>query len=550
MSLASTITPLERLDAWMAEPEAERLEFKEAKANYDFDKLAKYCSALANEGGGRIILGVTDKRPRQVVGSHALPDPGHTVARLTRALQFRIEFEEIQHPHGRVLVFNAPPHMLGVPVQHEGIYWARAGDELKPMPPDQLRRIFDEAAPDFSAELHPKAVLSDLDPALIERFRAMWRRKSGNAALDALSPQQLLEDAELIQDGKLTLAALILAGTKAALGRYLAQAEVIFEYRSSESSLAHQQRVEYRQGFLEVLDSIWTTINLRNETLHFQEGFFIGDIPAFNEAVVREAILNAVTHRDYRRPESVFVRQFPRKLEIVSPGGFPDAITVENLLWKQSPRNRRIAESCARCGLVERSGQGANRMFEESIKEGKPKPDFTGTDAYQVSVTLRGEIQNPDFLRFLEKIGKERLATFSTQDLLILDSIQREEPLSGELKDRVPHLLEQGVIERIGRGRGVRFILSRKFRNFQGKPGSYTRDAGLDRENNKSLVAKHIKQSGPEGARFPELLGVLPHLSRDQVQGLLRELKQEKRIRVEGATRAARWLPDEGGPIA
>jgi ATP-dependent DNA helicase RecG len=78
----------------------------------------------------------------------------------------------------------------------------------------------------------------------------------------------------------------------------LAQAEVIFEYRSSEASLAHQQRSEYRQGFLAVLDSIWTTINLRNETLHFQEGFFIGDIPAFNAAVVREAILNAVTHRD------------------------------------------------------------------------------------------------------------------------------------------------------------------------------------------------------------------------------------------------------------
>ena len=135
----------------MAEPEAERLEFKEAKSNFDYDKLAKYCSALANEGGGRIILGVTDKRPRRVVGSHAFLEPGRTVAQLTRSLQFRIEFEEIQHPDGRVLVFTAPPHMLGVPVQHEGIYWARAGDELRPMPPDQLRRIFDEAAPDFSA---------------------------------------------------------------------------------------------------------------------------------------------------------------------------------------------------------------------------------------------------------------------------------------------------------------------------------------------------------------------------------------------------------------
>lgn len=223
-------TPVERLEAWMAEPEAERLEFKEAKSNYSYDKLARYCVALANEGGGRIVLGVTDKRPRRVVGSQAFPDPGHTAARLTRDLQFRIEFEEIQHPDGRALAFTAPPHMLGLPVQYQGIYWARAGDELKAMPPEQLRRIFDEAAPDFSAELHPQAVLSDLDPALIEQFRGMWRRKSGNAALDALTQQQLLEDAELMQSGKLTLAALILLGTKAAMGRHLAQAEVVFEY--------------------------------------------------------------------------------------------------------------------------------------------------------------------------------------------------------------------------------------------------------------------------------------------------------------------------------
>ena len=122
--------------------------------------------------------------------------------------------------------------------------------------------------------------------------------------------------------------------------------------------------------------------------------------------------------------------------------------------------------------------------------------------------------------------------------------------MGGDLKDRLPHLLEQGVIERIGRRRGVRFILSRKFRSFLGTPGSYTRDAGLDRETNKSLLAKHIGQSGPEGARFLELLGVLPHLSRNQVQGLLKEMKQEKRVRVVGATKAARWLTDDGGSIA
>src|ERR1035438_9288490 len=145
-------------------------------------------------------------------------------------------------------------------------------------------------------------------------------------------------------------------GTRPALGRRLAQAELVFEYRSSEASIPFQQRIEFRSGFLGYLDEIWSTINLRNEVLQYREGFFVGDIPAFNEAVVREAVLNALAHRDYRLPGSIFVRQFPRRLEIVSPGGFPPGITAANLLWRQSPRNRRIADACAKCGLVERSG--------------------------------------------------------------------------------------------------------------------------------------------------------------------------------------------------
>src|SRR5439155_11707415 len=130
--------------------------------------------------------------------------------------------------------------------------------------------------------------------------------------------------------------------------------------------------------------------DLRNDVQHYQDGLFMWDVPTFNERVVREALLNAVGHRDYRSGGSVFVRQFPRKLEIVSPGGLPNGITLANILWRQLPRNRRIAEALSRCGLVERSGQGMDRMFEGCIRESKPRPDFTGTDDYQVSVTLHG----------------------------------------------------------------------------------------------------------------------------------------------------------------
>jgi predicted HTH transcriptional regulator len=97
-------------------------------------------------------------------------------------------------------------------------------------------------------------------------------------------------------------------------GTLLPRAEVIFEYRNSESSISHQQRIEFRQGFLSFLDTLWSTINLRNEVVQYQDGLFRRDVPVMNETVVREAILNAVTHRDYRLPGSIFVKQFPRKL--------------------------------------------------------------------------------------------------------------------------------------------------------------------------------------------------------------------------------------------
>jgi ATP-dependent DNA helicase RecG len=183
-------------------------------------------------------------------------------------------------------------------------------------------------------------------------------------------------------------------------------------------------------------------------------------------------------------------------------------------------------------------------MFEESIKEGKPRPDFTGTDDYQVELTLRGEIQNPAFLGFLQKIGAERLATFGTRDLLVLDAVQHEESLAEDLKDRLPHLLDEGIIERIGRGRGVRFILSRKFHSFLGQQGAYTRRKGLDRETNKALLCKHIQENQQAGSAFRDLEQVLPALSRNQVQKLLQELKAEGRIRLTGSKRGGRWHPE------
>ena len=328
-------------------------------------------------------------------------------------------------------------------------------------------------------------------------------------------------------------------GTADACRRLLPQAEVIFEYRSSEAAVPAQHREAIRRGFLGTLNEVWELVNRRNDRQSYQDGLFRFEVLTFDEGSVREALLNALSHRDYHNPGSVFIRQYPRRLEIVSPGGFPPGITRENVLDRQLPRNRAIAEALEHCGLVERSGQGMNRIFEASIKQGKPLPDLDGTDAHQVRVSLRGELQHSAFVRFLEKLGRDRLDTFTTHDLLVLDLAYRGEKLPERLRSRVNHLVEVGALERFGR----KIILSRGLYAALGKHATYTRRKGLDHDAQKSLLMQHILVNSAEGAPLGDLVQVLPNVPELTVKRLLQELKREGRIRPTGQRRWARWVP-------
>jgi ATP-dependent DNA helicase RecG len=259
---------------------------------------------------------------------------------------------------------------------------------------------------------------------------------------------------------------------------------------------------------------------------------------------VREALLNAVSHRDYRSGSSIFVRQYPQRLEVVSPGGFPPGVTVENLLEAQNPRNRRLATALQKCGLIERSGQGMNLMFEHAIRQGKALPDFSGTSASEVKLCLRGAVTTPAFVRFLERLGGEKLKSFATDDFLALDHLRRDIALSAPLKARLPGLVQAGAVEAVGRGRGTKHILARSLYAALGGKGTYTRKKGLDRATNKALLLQHIKENAATGSQMKEFLEVLPAVGgRDVIKVLLRELRRDGAIHVLGAKKSARWYP-------
>lgn len=534
-------TSPEQLAQWLTEPEGLRLEFKEAKKRYDFEKLVSYCVALANEGGGKVILGVTDRRPRRIVGSAAFDEPGRTEAGLHNRLSHRIPVEELKVPEGRVVVIHVPGRLPGTAWHVDGRYLKRAGDDLVALGDAELRTMFAETGPDFSAQFCPGASIVDLIPAGIALFRQRWAQKKRDARIASWTDAEILANAELMVDGQVTYAAVVLFGNRQTLARSLAQAELVFEYRSSDASGPAADREEYREGFMTWQDALWTKINLRNDRQSYQDDFFRMDLPTFDEIPVREALLNAVAHRDYRLGGSVFVRQYPKRLEVVSPGGLPAGITPENILDHQNPRNRRLAEALARCGLIERSGQGMNLMVESAIRHGKPLPSFAGTDSHQVRLTLEGGVRNPAFVRFMERLGPDVLRSFSTQDYLALECLQHERDLPAQLKDRLSGLAAVGAVEVLGRGKGAHYILSEALYAALGAKGTHTRKKGLDRDTNKALLLKHLSRQGKIGAALAELRQVLPALPESAVQTLLGEMRNEGQVVLEGQRRWARW---------
>ena len=235
----------------------------------------------------------------------------------------------------------------------------------------------------------------------------------------------------------------------------------------------------------------------------------------------------------------MFIRQYQDRLLVESPGGFPHGISLDNILNRQLPRNRRIAEILSLCGLVERSGQGMNLIYELSIKEAKQLPDFTGTDDNFVSLTLNGLIIDTNMLSIINRIGNERLETLSTGDFLVINALYHEMAIEESLCPYLKRLTDLGIVEHVSRNK---YVLARSLYVAAGKSGVHTRKVGLDRDTNKELILMHIRKNGTQGTPFKELQQVLPGHSRGQIQVLLRELRNENRVYCEGNTSAAKWF--------
>ncbi|MDO8733682.1 MAG: ATP-binding protein, partial [Elusimicrobiota bacterium] len=370
-------------------------------------------------------------------------------------------------------------------------------------------------------------------------FKKKWAEKSKRSDYETFSDEKILTSAGLMSDKGLNYASLVLFGKKKKIDELLPGDEIIFEWRQDVKNITHDFRITWREPFFKIFDAIWETINARNLRIPFQEGLFQREIFAFSKKPVREALLNAVAHRDYTiNNQSIFIKASPEEFVIESPGGFPSGITIDNILHKRVWRNRCIAETFEKAGLVERSGQGMDDIFGNTIREGKGMPDLSKSDAFSVVLKIPAKVKDKNFIIFLEKIAKDRQIDFSFEEIYKLEKI-REHSIILDLEYK-KKFLDLGIIEQIGKTSGAKYILSHKYYINEGKVGIHTRITGLSREQKKELIINHLKKN--EKGYIKDFIDVFPELKRSDINNLLKELKGKERIIFVGPKKLGYWM--------
>ena len=499
-----------------------------------------YVIALCNEKGGRLVIGMTDKHPHSVVGtSQALNGLGQLESNIYRDTGIRPDVYELyvneETKEGRVLVIEIPSRPIGKVYKFEDVPLMRVGEELKPMDDKTYISIIQEQEPDFSEQICEGATIEDLDTEAIRVMKEKYAKKQKNPSFASLPDHQALSDLKLICDGHVTNAAVLLVGKEDFIESHFPQAKVMLEYRNTEAQINFDNRDVYGQPFFLLIDKLWNAINLRNGSIPAREGAYIFDIPFFNEDVIREVVNNAFAHRDYRRASEIVIKQYPTKMIFVNAGGFPQGVTIENLLTVPStPRNRLLADVLSKTGIVERSGQGVDKIFLYTLSEGKPKPDYSHTDDFCVTVILSASVKDSAFAIYVQSIQQElpdqqKLSVF---DVLALCEVRdgQKRPADKSIAQKLNSL---GFLEKHGKTTAQYYILPRRYYELTGDLAAYSQMTDWNIEQVWAVLLPFLQKYGKaKKGDMMKLFG--DHISEKQLRNYIDQLKTIDWLRSEG----------------
>ena len=365
--------------------------------------------AFANHKGGTVYFGVEDN-PVEVTGCNHDYDSQRIIEGIydkTRPSLF-VDIEDFEY-EGKLVIAISVKSDGKIYTTTDGRCLKRLGKNSKPLYPDELSNVYSAVQnPDFSGRIIRESTLDDINKLEVYNLKEKLRVRDPKSTLPDLEDNDFLRDLHLIKhDGdaeRLTVAGLLFVGKEISIQRLLPQAEVIYLHYSSDNLEEYDARQDMKVPLITVIDKLTERVRTYGKIENIQVGLFRLEVEEFPERVFQEALLNAMSHRDYQSNAAVYVKQYPDRIVIENPGGFLDGITENNIITHPSvPRNKLIAETLQNLKYVQRTGQGVDIIFKDMVSMGKPYPRYRSfNDA--VSLTIFSAIDNKKFVKFITEV--------------------------------------------------------------------------------------------------------------------------------------------------
>lgn len=524
--------------------ENELVEFKEARTNFDLGKLGKYFSALSNEANLKgkpsawLVFGVDDDR--NVVGTR-YRDRGRELQSLKKEIadkvmprQTFLDIHTVNHPKGRVLLFEISPAPQGIPVAWAGHFYGRDHESLVALSLEELERIRNQnRTADWSAGICHDATLADLDAGAIALAREEYAKKHRKLAgqMDSWNNETFLNKAKVTIKGRITRTAILLLG-KSESSHFLNPATATITWILKDRDGIEKDYEHFSCPLLVNADQVYKKIRNLKYRYMAEGSLFPEEVDQYDPFVIREPLNNAIAHQDYELGGKVSVIEFEDGRLCFSNSGSFIPGSVEEVIRSDAPenryRNRFLAEAMVNLNMIDTIGSGIRKMFVTQKNRFFPLPEYQ-LDRGMVQVTITGRVLDVSYARKLAE-----LPDLSLDDIILLDRVQKKKPLTSE---QVRYLKQQGLVE----GRKPNLHISVRVARQSGDKAEYIRNRGFDDQHYKGMICEFIGRFGE--ARRADidrlLLDKLPDVlderqKANKVRNLLQALKNQGDIMVDG----------------
>ncbi len=440
----------------------------------DWNEIAKDCIAFANATGGRLLLSIEDGQNTPPADQHIPPDLPDTLRRklAERTVNLTVLLDVVIASNGGQYIEVRIARSVAVASTTDGRYFLRIADQSKPVTGDDVMRLASERAAlpwETQTTLHiPRGEMDATKrDKLLTALRASDRVK---ASVKEKSDNELLDHYQLAQGQTLTNLGVLCLGRQHHRAQ-LTTAPVIQFIKYDE----HGQKVnklvwdDHTLNPMELIEAVWLEVPDFRERYELPDGLYRQNVPAFDEVVVRELLVNALVHRPYTQRGDIFLNLHPDRLEMVNPGPLPLGVTPQNVLHTTVRRNEHLARLFHDLKLMEREGSGFDKIFEVLLSQGRPAPELIETHD-RVQVTVRRRILKPEVIDFIAKADqtyqltqRERIAlgllaqhdAMTARELstvLVLSSVEALQPW-------IKRLLDWDLIRSAGRTQATRYFV-------------------------------------------------------------------------------------------